>query len=119
ERDLLNRLADRQAIVIINKTDLPQQVEMADIRRVFPPDRIVAMAAARGEGLDELERAIRTLFFGGEITGGDLTYVSNVRHIHLLKESRKALTDALEAAESGMPIDMIQIDLHRSWELLG
>lgn len=119
ERDLLTGLADRQAIVIINKTDLPVQVEMDDIRRIFPPERIVAMAAARREGLDELETAIRNLFFGGEISSGDLTYVSNVRHIHLLKESHQALTDALDAAEAGMPIDMIQIDLHRGWELLG
>jgi tRNA modification GTPase len=48
-----------------------------------------------------------------------LTYVSNVRHIHLLKQSRSSLQDAIRAAENGMPIDLIQIDLQRGWEALG
>lgn len=119
ERRLMARLAGRQTIVIVNKTDLPLRVEMADIRERFPEERIVHMAAARHEGLDALERAIRGLFFSGELASQDLTYVSNVRHIHLLRESGNALRDALAAAEAGMPIDLIQIDLHRSWELLG
>jgi len=119
ERELMARLAGRQTIVIVNKTDLPVRVELEEIKSMFPAGRIVMMAAARHEGIDALERAIRDLFFSGEIASRDLTYVSNVRHIHLLKESRRALGDALAAAEEGMPIDLIQIDLQRSWEALG
>lgn len=119
ERKLMQQLAGRQAIVIVNKSDLPVRVEMEEIRERFAGEHIVHMAAARHEGLEDLERAIRNLFFSGELASGDLTYVSNVRHIQLLKESRKSILDALSAAEEGMPIDMIQIDLRNSWEFLG
>ena len=61
-----------------------------------------------------MEEAIRNIFFAGEIESGDLTYVSNVRHIQLLKKAAKALEDAMEAIELGMPLDVIQIDVTRT-----
>ena len=41
---------------------------------------------------------------------GDLTYVSNVRHIQLLKQAKQALEDAMEGLELGLPLDIVQID---------
>jgi tRNA modification GTPase len=48
-----------------------------------------------------------------------MTYVSNVRHIALLKKARQSLVDAYEAADQFVPIDMIQIDVRLAWEHLG
>ena len=45
--------------------------------------------------------------------------MSNIRHIHLLKQSKQALEDAMEALELEMPLDIIQIDVTRTWEFLG
>ena len=47
-----------------------------------------------------------------------MTYVSNVRHIALLKKSKQSLQDAYDAAEQLIPIDMIQIDVRMAWEQL-
>ena len=41
----------------------------------------------------------------------DLTYVSNARHIALLHKAHATIEDALGAAEAGVPVDMIQIDV--------
>lgn len=71
------------------------------------------------EGIHQLEDAIQELFYSGSLEQADLTYVSNVRHIVLLKEAHRTIAEALEAAEIGVPIDMVQIDLTRTWELLG
>src|SRR5690625_7297687 len=71
------------------------------------------------EGINELEAAIASTFFSGEIDTGDLTYVSNVRHIQLLKQAGQALDEAMEGLELGMPLDIVQIDVTRSWEVLG
>lgn len=71
------------------------------------------------EGINQLELQIRDLFFGGDVQNQDMTYVSNSRHISLLKQARNAIQDAIDAAESGIPMDMVQIDLTRTWELLG
>ena len=66
-----------------------------------------------------MEDAISKLFFEGTLEAGDLTYVSNARHIALLHKAHKTIQDALSAAEAGVPVDMIQIDVTRTWELLG
>lgn len=71
------------------------------------------------QGIDELEKAIADLFFGGELEAGDLTYVSNSRHIALLEQAKTAIEDALAGIDAGMPVDLVQIDLRRAWELLG
>ncbi len=33
--------------------------------------------------------------------------------------ARQTIQDAIDAAESGVPMDMVQIDLTRTWEILG
>ncbi|MFG6184144.1 hypothetical protein ACF7HK_15090, partial [Staphylococcus aureus] len=40
-------------------------------------------------------------------------------HISLLKQARQSIQDAIDAAEYGIPMDMVQIDLTRTWEILG
>lgn len=119
ELELMEQIRGRQCIVILNKMDLPSQLDMDIVRRYYPDELIVPMSVKTEEGIDRLEDAISGLFFGGKIEGGDLTYVSNVRHIALLKKSKKSLMDAYEAAEQYIPIDMIQIDVRLAWEQLG
>ena len=70
-------------------------------------------------GVDELEEAIASLFFAGTIDAGDMTYVSNSRHIALLHQSLNTIEEAIDGVEMGTPIDIVQIDLTRTWELLG
>jgi tRNA modification GTPase len=71
------------------------------------------------QGVDELEEAIASLFFEGTIESGDMTYLSNTRHITLIEQAMYAMEDAIQAIESGTPIDLVQIDFTRAWELLG
>ncbi|GGG08423.1 tRNA uridine-5-carboxymethylaminomethyl(34) synthesis GTPase MnmE [Paenibacillus aceti] len=116
---LLKQLSGRPVIVILNKIDLPQQLDRSEVNRYFPEEAIVELSAKTEEGLDHLEGAISQLFFGGELESGDLTYVSNVRHIALLKRAKQSLQDAYEAADAGIPIDIMQIDVRLAWEQLG
>jgi tRNA modification GTPase len=119
EHTLIEQLRDRQVIVIINKLDLPQQIETGYLREVFGEDKVVSMSLLEQQGITDLEKAIANIFFSGQLESNDLTYVSNVRHIHLLKQAYGSLTEAYGAAESFVPIDMIQIDIRNAWEHLG
>src|SRR5690625_1932454 len=106
-------------IVIVNKTDLEQKLDLEKVQQLAGERPLVTTALIEEEGVNELETAIAATFFSGEIDTGDLTYVSNVRHIQLLKQASKALDEALEGLEIGMPLDIVQIDVTRSWEFLG
>ncbi|SFF15719.1 tRNA modification GTPase [Paenibacillus catalpae] len=119
DRTLLEKMKDRQLILIINKSDLESKLDMDEIEEHIDEERIVRMSVLEEDGLDRLEKAISKLFFEGQLDSGDLTYVSNVRHISLLKRAQQSLIDAIEASNIGIPIDLIQIDVRSAWESLG
>lgn len=119
DRELLKQLEGRQVIVIVNKTDLPGLLELDEVVRFVSRESIVHMSVLQESGLDQLEKVISEMFFEGQLEGADLTYVSNVRHISLLKRAKSSLEDAIQATFSGIPIDVIQIDARLAWESLG
>ena len=106
-------------IVVVNKTDIPQKINLDRVHELAGNRRVVTTSLLKEEGVIELEEAIAALFFEGQIESGDLTYVSNARHIALLHQAQATIEDALEAAQEGVPVDMVQIDVTRTWELLG
>ncbi|WP_391571865.1 tRNA uridine-5-carboxymethylaminomethyl(34) synthesis GTPase MnmE [Cohnella sp.] len=119
ERKLLQQLKDRSTIIVVNKIDLPEKLDAAEIERDYPSERIVYLSAKEGQGIEQLERAVTGMFFSGAVESGDITYVSNTRHITLLHQTRQSLEDAIQATFEGVPIDLIQIDITASWESLG
>ena len=116
---LFEVIKNEDVIVIVNKTDLAQQLNIEEVQEMIGNKPLIQTSMLKQEGIDELEIQIRDLFFGGDVQNQDMTYVSNSRHIALLKQARHAIQDAIDAAESGVPMDMVQIDLTRTWEILG
>ncbi|WP_462422075.1 tRNA uridine-5-carboxymethylaminomethyl(34) synthesis GTPase MnmE [Salinicoccus sp. Marseille-QA3877] len=116
--ELLDSVKDENVIAIINKLDLDSELDIAELedRYDFP---IVKTSITEGTGVDDLEDRIAELFFGGQVSSADSTYLSNNRHISLLEQSNSAISDAIESADMDVPIDIVQIDLVKTWELLG
>ena len=119
DQTLFEVIKNEDVIVIINKTDLEQRLDVSELREMIGEMPLIQTSMLKQEGIDELEIQIKDLFFGGEVQNQDMTYVSNSRHISLLKQARQSIQDAIDAAESGIPMDMVQIDLTRTWEILG
>ncbi|WP_369040719.1 tRNA uridine-5-carboxymethylaminomethyl(34) synthesis GTPase MnmE [Staphylococcus epidermidis] len=119
DQTLFEVIKNEDVIVIINKTDLEQRLDVSELREMIGDMPLIQTSMLKQEGIDELEIQIKDLFFGGEVQNQDMTYVSNSRHISLLKQARQSIQDAIDAAESGIPRDMVQIDLTRTWEILG
>lgn len=119
DEKLFEAVKGLEYIVIINKTDLPNKLNLDDVKELTDGKPIITTSLIVEEGVDKLEEAIAQTFFTGEIDSGDLTYVSNVRHIQLLKQAKQSLEDAVASLEMAMPLDIIQIDVTRTWELLG
>lgn len=119
DEDLFDVVKGMDVIVIVNKTDLPQKIDMERIRELAQNHKLITTSLIDEKGVEELEGAIADLFFTGSIESGDMTYVSNSRHIALLDQALQSIKDVIDGIEMGTPIDIIQIDLTRTWELLG
>ena len=109
DQTLFEVIKNEDVIVIINKTDLEQRLDVSELREMIGDMPLIQTSMLKQEGIDELEIQIKDLFFGGEVQNQDMTYVSNSRHISLLKQARQSIQDAIDAAESGIPMDMVQI----------
>lgn len=119
DRQLFKAVEGMDVIVIANKTDLPQKIDLDEVRKLANDYPFVTTSLLEDEGIDTLEQAIAEMFFQGHVEAGDMTYVSNSRHIALLNQALQAIEDVLTGIDIGTPIDIIQIDLTRTWDLLG
>ncbi|AND42666.1 tRNA uridine-5-carboxymethylaminomethyl(34) synthesis GTPase MnmE [Cytobacillus oceanisediminis] len=119
DENIFKAVEGMDVIVIVNKTDLDQKIDMNRVRELSKHHKLVTTSLLEDQGVDDLEEAIASLFFAGSIEAGDMTYVSNTRHIALLNQAQNAIDEAMQGVEMGTPIDIVQIDLTRTWELLG
>ena len=110
-KSLLNKLENKNYIIIINKTDLTN----LNINK----DYIVKTSIKNHQGIDELKNKIIDLFNIKEIETKDPTYLSNSRSIGLLEQCLNDVKDVKEGINNGETIDMIEIDIRNIWEKLG
>lgn len=119
DKALIEATNQNHRIIILNKMDLPNKLDLEELEFLVGEDAIVKTSVRTQSGVDVLESKIADLFFSGNTGEKDATYVSNVRHIALLNDAETALDDVINGVESGMPVDLVQIDMTRCWDLLG
>lgn len=118
DREILDLLKNRKAIVLLNKSDLTSVVTENMIRDQTQHP-IVTMSAKSGQGLKELEEIIKKLFFQGSISFDDELVITNVRHKTALEKARKSLLMVRDSIYTGMPEDLYTIDLMEAYISLG
>lgn len=117
---LLELTERHKSVIVINKMDLPSNLDISSVESRVPSGTpIIQMSVQKEEGIDQLEEAIANLFFEGKLELTESTYVSNARHIHLLKSAKKSVQDVLQGLELDVPLDMVEIDLKNAWQSLG
>ena len=116
---LLETTKGMKRIILFNKTDLPSKLSKEDIAPYANEEEIVTTSMLNKEGIDQLEEKIAGYFFQGQMNERDATYLSNTRHIALLEKAEQALVEVQNGIEMEMPVDLIQIDVTRAWDLLG
>lgn len=116
---LIEATKGQNRIILLNKTDLDQQLNVDKLSQLIANDPIVSTSMMTQAGMDELQDKIAELFFSGQTGERDATYVSNTRHIALLEEAEDALSEVLNGIALDMPVDLVQIDMRRAWDLLG
>lgn len=116
-KELLDKIADRKYLVLINKIDLESKLDRKELK--VDPNRIIELSITENKGIDELKDKIVELFNLNELETKDPTYLSNSRSISILKRCLKRVEDIEKALKEDMPIDMIELDIKNIWEELG
>lgn len=121
EEDLqiMELLKERKSLVLINKRDLGEAISIEEIAAKLPASQVIEASLLKGQGITEIEDAVEDLVYGGEIVQKESMMVNNVRHIELLEQAVKSLTDALHMSERREALDFIEVDVKNAYERLG
>lgn len=119
DKQLLEATQGMKRLILLNKTDLPTHLSDEELAAYLNEEEVLPISVMTSQGIDVLEEQIAALFFDEGVSEKDATYVSNNRHIGLLEEAEQALDEVIQGIEMGMPVDLVQIDMTRAWDLLG
>jgi tRNA modification GTPase len=116
------RLTEKRVLVALNKGDLGSVVAPSEIERLLSKAnrrRVIPVSAARGDGLEELERAIPAMLDAPSGVDAHHAAVSNLRHVEALSRARTALGRAAEAGREGAPGEIVAFELRESLSAIG
>lgn len=113
--DILKEIENKKSIIIINKEDLPMQIE----KEKFSRYKILQISIKENKGINDIIEEIKSLFNLNELETQDFTYLSNARQINLIKNCLSLSEEIDKQNEKNTPVDLIQIDIQRLWEKLG
>ena len=111
EQELLEQIRNKPHIVIVNKIDLEQKLELNE--------ECIKISIKEKKGLEQIKDKISEIFNLEKIKTQDMTYLSNARSISLIKKANNLLVSSLTNIENNYPIDIVEIDLKESWNTLG
>ena len=113
------RAMSRPVIVVVNKADRIQCLEVDQVRNKWPEADLVLTSTLTGIGLPELEETIANFVLAGKTIQGESALVTSVRHQEALRRAAEHLQASLIPLAQGLPLDFVSIDLRAAFDALG
>lgn len=118
DREIIKLINDKQAIILVNKSDMDTVINIDELKKDSNRD-VILFSAKNGEGMDQLEEEIRNMFYSGKVTYNDQVYITNARHKEALGNALESLKQVKNSVDAGMPEDFYSIDLMDAYTDLG
>lgn len=115
---IIEMIRDRQAVILLNKSDLPQVVKIEELADLTGKT-VIPVSAKEESGFEKLESCIEAMFFQGNLDLPEDIYITNLRHKKLLEEALESLKQVQASLDADMPEDFYSIDLMHAYETLG
>ena len=118
DRAIIEMIKDKKVIVLINKIDLhlvtTKEMVEKEIRKP-----VIEISAKEEKGIDLLEKQLKDMFFGGDLSFNDEIYITNARQKAALNDALNSLKMVVQSIDDGMPEDFYSIDLMNCYDCLG
>ncbi len=118
DREIIKLINDKQAIILVNKSDMDTVINIDELKKDSNRD-VILFSAKNGGGMDQLEEEIRNMFYSGKVTYNDQVYITNARHKEALENALESLKQVKNSVDAGMPEDFYSIDLMDAYTDLG
>jgi len=115
DRQALSRGSCIPHLIIINKIDLPQVIDLG----AFNGSTRLLVSAKTGEGFEELRRSLQTFLFSRKSVSFDDSVLTNTRQHEAVSTATEALKHAEQGLSHDVPHEMVLLDLYRALGGLG
>ncbi len=117
DRTIMAAVRGKKGIVVVNKSDLPNELSTKELKCLAPSHEIVALSAKKGDGINELKKTLRSCFLGGQPEPEIV--VTNLRHKTALEKSATSLLEASKSLRGEITTEMVAVDLQETNQHLG
>lgn len=119
DNEILSLIASKRALIIINKTDLPQEVNTEDVEKIVGDKKIIKVSLVEDQGLEEIEDTLVEMVYKGQVKAKDSLLVTNIRHKNALERALEAIKDSEKAIKQKLSLDFVEVDIKNTWQALG
>lgn len=117
-KDLSVRYPNQKIITILNKADLSNADLPALITAEYPEADMVCISAKEKVGIEQLQEKLSSFIDLGKVNSGDVI-ICNSRHYSSLSDANTSLDSVLHAMSTGLPSDLLAIDIRAALHSLG
>ena len=119
DMEILESVQPNKTIVLLNKTDLDRVIDLDKIKEYIAEENVIEISALQHEGIEKIHDKIEEMVFAGTVRNSSDLVVTNSRHKDALYKAKQSIEDALNAIESYMPLDFVEVDFKNIWDYLG
>ena len=145
DKDIMNLIKEKKVIVLLNKSDLENLVDEeiiisefynsvnvvnnedtsyidgsdTSLNKVSDSIKVIKTSTKENFGIEDLEDAIKDMFFKGELKMNDEVMLTNLRQRDAVKDALDSLLMVKRSLEDEMPEDFLSIDLMGAYSSLG
>jgi len=106
----------RRSIAVVNKSDLPQKIDLKVIKSSFTS--VCVVSALERTGLDKLDSIVKEMFEGeGPETAGEI--ITSARQAEAISRAHASITAALTALREGYTPDAVLTEAESATSALG
>ena len=107
----------KKAILLLNKIDLERKIEMKKLNEIS--NDILEISAKEEKGMEEMEEKIYSFILEEEVEdSSEKLIITNIRHKSALDKTKTAIDNIFETIDTGMPMDLISVDLKEALDSL-
>lgn len=111
---IIAEIPDKNAIIAINKTDLPSVWRETEIRHLPPKSKILKISAKFGRGMEDLKNAITAAISAGDTESAGDAVIVNLRQKSALEKALMNISRARKNVDGGASPELTALDLREA-----
>jgi len=120
DMEIFEEIEGKKKVVILNKNDLPSEIDLEEMKRRFQTDPLVSISALKNDGIDDLKEAIYASLIHRDVRASpEHLIVANIRHKTALSQLKENLLNAIKELEEGTSLEFIAFEIRSALEALG